>query len=360
MGGLILDSHDQDQLRISGDQVVSFPMATTLITGAAGFIGSHLCRYLLENEGTDCVVALDALTYAGSEANIADLVDPRFVFVKGSIGDRDLVRNLFLDHEIDRVVNLAAETHVDRSIVDPVSFVRTNVEGTLVLVQEAITAWSGRDDVLFYHVSTDEVFGALGPTGAFVESSPYSPRSPYSASKAAADHLVRAAGETYGLRYIISHAANNYGPFQFPEKLIPLTINKVLRGERVPIYGKGENIRDWLYVEDHCRGIAAVLANGQVGESYCIGGDQEFTNLELVGMLLDELDRARSVDVGTSRGLISFVTDRPGHDFRYAMDSSKAMNLGWSPSVKIEEGLCKTVAWYLNNECWCERALAQL
>ncbi len=333
-------------------------MKTSLVTGAGGFIGSHLCRHLLENEPDHAIVAIDLLTYAGTEENIADLQNhPHFCFKKGDIGDREWIRDLFETHGFTRVINLAAETHVDRSILDPVVFVRTNVEGTLVLIQEALKAWGDRDDVLFYHVSTDEVFGALGPTGYFKESTPYAPRSPYAASKASADHLVRAAGETYGLPYIISHAANNYGPNQFPEKLIPLTISKVLAGEPVPVYGKGENVRDWLFVRDHCRAIATVLDNGQLKESYCIGSDHELRNIDLVQNLLDELDRARGLPIGQSRELISFVKDRPGHDFRYAMDSSKVEALGWKPQIGIEEGLRETVAWYLDNQEWSQRAL---
>jgi dTDP-glucose 4,6-dehydratase len=307
---------------------------------------------LAENPGFD-LVALDALTYSGSLTTLETVLDhPHLAFVHGDIRDRDLVREVFAEHRPTGVIHLAAESHVDRSIVDPLAFVETNVVGTVVLLQEASRAWSGAGG-RFHHVSTDEVFGELGATGKFDESTPYAPKSPYSASKAASDHFVRAWGSSYGLDYVITNCTNNYGPYQFPEKLIPVAILRALAGESVPMYGKGENIRDWLYVEDHCRALALVYREGKSGVTYGIGGESEVTNLELVRTILEILDDERGVSTGTSAGLIEFVDDRPGHDYRYAMDISRIRtDLGWSPTTTLEDGLRATVRWYLDNLDW--------
>ncbi|MCB2224385.1 MAG: dTDP-glucose 4,6-dehydratase [Actinobacteria bacterium] len=327
-----------------------------LVTGAAGFIGSNLVRHLLERWPDRRIVGYDLLTYAGHLSNLADVMDhPRHTFVRGDVADRESVAKVFAEHDIDGVMHLAAESHVDRSIVDPMAFVRTNVVGTTVLLQEAARAWEGREGVRFHHVSTDEVFGALGAEGRFDEHTAYGPNSPYSASKAASDHFVRAWHETYGLPVVVTNCTNNYGPYQFPEKLIPVVVTRALAGERVPVYGRGENVRDWLYVGDHCDALALVFEEGATGETYCIGGDAEATNLDLVGMVLDAVDGARGAAVGTSRELIEFVTDRPGHDFRYAMDIAKIRaELGWEPSVGLAEGLARTVDWYLSHREWME------
>jgi dTDP-glucose 4,6-dehydratase len=323
-----------------------------LITGAAGFIGANLVRHLLERWPDEQVVSFDLLTYSGHLASLAEVLD-RHTFIHGDIRDRDAVRAVFEGHSIDGVVHLAAESHVDRSILDPLEFVETNVTGTVVLLQEATRAWGDRTDVRFHHVSTDEVFGALGTQGVFTESTPYAPNSPYSASKAASDHFVRAWHETYGIPVVITNCSNNYGPYQYPEKLIPLAITRALAGEAVPIYGDGSNVRDWLYVADHCDAVALVYEQGEVGQTYCIGGESEVPNLHLVEMLLDELDGARCLERGTSRPLIRFVTDRPGHDFRYAMGIDRIRaDLGWSPSVALADGLARTVRWYLANLDW--------
>ena len=325
-----------------------------LVTGAAGFIGSHLVRHLLTERPDWQVVGLDALTYAGNLESLADLNrHPRFRFVKGDICDAEAVRGLFGAEAIDGVFHLAAESHVDRSIAGPMAFVRTNVEGTATLLEAARAAWQGRSNCRFLHVSTDEVFGSLGATGRFDESTPYQPHSPYSASKAASDHMVRAWHDTYGFPSLVTNCTNNYGPYQFPEKLIPLVLLRAGRGEVVPVYGKGENVRDWLFVEDHCAALLRVFEAGELGGSYGIGGESECSNLALVELLLDLHDEAAGEAVGRSRKLISFVTDRPGHDFRYAMDISKIRReLGWSPRVTLREGLAQTVAWYLANGAW--------
>jgi len=325
-----------------------------LVTGAAGFIGSHLVRHLLASRPTWQVVGLDALTYAGNLESLADLNrHPRFRFVKGDICDAAAVRGLFGSEVIDGVFHLAAESHVDRSIAGPMAFVRTNVEGTATLLEAARAAWQGRDGCRFLHVSTDEVFGSLGPTGRFDESTPYQPHSPYSASKAASDHMVRAWHDTYGFPSLVTNCTNNYGPYQFPEKLIPLVLLRAGRGEVVPVYGKGDNVRDWLFVEDHCAALLRVFEAGELGGSYGIGGESECSNLALVELLLDLHDEAVGEPAGRSRKLISFVTDRPGHDFRYAMDISKMRReLGWSPRVSLRDGMAQTVAWYLANGAW--------
>ena len=330
---------------------------TILVTGGAGFIGSNLVGILRERYPDVGVVTLDNLTYAGNVQNLRDVWgDPKHTFVKGDITDPHIVEEIFASHDVNAVFHLAAESHVDRSIVGPMAFVKTNVEGTAVLLRAAQRAWEGRDDVRFIHVSTDEVFGSLGPEGAFTETTPYSPRSPYSASKASSDHLARAWHETYGLPVLVTNCTNNYGPFQFPEKLLPVVITRAVAQEPVPVYGAGDNIRDWLYVTDHCDALIEVYEKGRVGETYCIGGECELANLSLVERLLDATDEALERDVGASRELIQFVTDRPGHDFRYAMDISKIRSeLGWSPKVSIEEGLKATVRWYLDNGEWYDQ-----
>lgn len=327
-----------------------------LVTGAAGFIGSNLIHHLLERWPERHLVSFDALTYSGSLLSLElALSHPNHSFVKGDICDRDAVRAVFEEHDIDGVMHLAAESHVDRSIVDPMAFVRTNVDGTVTLLQEATNAWKDRDHVRFHHVSTDEVFGSLGAEGAFDEATSYSPNSPYSASKAASDHFVRAWNETYGLDVVLTNCTNNYGPYQFPEKLIPVVLTRAMEKRDVPVYGAGSNVRDWLFVEDHCDALATVFERGKTGETYCIGGEAEVSNLELVYALLDEFDRSVGNEASDSRGLVTFVEDRPGHDFRYAMDIGKIRDeLGWQPSVTIKEGLARTVRWYLDNRSWLE------
>jgi dTDP-glucose 4,6-dehydratase len=334
---------------------------TVLVTGAAGFIGSHLVKHLRDAWPDRRVISLDALTYAGSRDNLAELDgDPHHTFVEGDVADRDLVAGLFSEHSITGVFHLAAESHVDRSIAEPLAFVQTNVVGTVVLLQEAQCVWGDRRDVRFLHCSTDEVFGALGETGEFRETTAYDPSSPYSASKAAADHFARAWHRTYGLPVVITNCTNNYGPYQFPEKLIPVVITRALGGEPVPVYGRGENVRDWLHVADHCRALRLVFESGAVGETYCIGGESPARNIDLVTTILDEIDRLRGAAPGTSRALISFVTDRPGHDFRYAMDITKIRrDLAWTPAIPLTDGLRDTVRWFLDNQPWCSRARAR-
>lgn len=327
-----------------------------LVTGAAGFIGSNLVEHLLRRMPEQKIVSFDALTYSGHVQSLEGVMDhPQHTFVKGDICDRDSVRSVLSEHAVTGILHLAAESHVDRSIVDPMAFVRTNVDGTVTLLQEAAEFWGDRQDVRFHHVSTDEVFGSLGPTGEFDEATSYKPNSPYSASKAASDHFVRAWHETFGLPVVITNCTNNYGPYQFPEKLIPVVLTRALARQAVPVYGDGSNVRDWLFVEDHCDAIATVFEKGAVGETYCVGGEAEVSNLDLVHSLLDQVDLAIGNEAGTSRKLVSFVTDRPGHDFRYAMDISKIRReLGWSPSVTLDEGLGRTVRWYLDNQDWVD------
>lgn len=326
---------------------------TILVTGAAGFIGSNLTRHMLEKSVDTEIVALDALTYSGSLSTIEDMLDhPRMSFVHGDIRDRDLVREVFAQHKPDGVIHLAAESHVDRSIVDPLAFVETNVVGTVVLLQEATESW-GSSGGRFHHVSTDEVFGELDDEGKFDEETPYAPKSPYSASKAASDHFVRAWGNSYGLDFVITNCTNNYGPYQFPEKLIPVVITKALAGEKVPVYGQGRNVRDWLFVEDHCEALKLVYERGRSGATYGVGGETESPNLELVRLTLEILDGELGKPAGTSTALIEFVDDRPGHDYRYAMDIGLIKGeLGWSPRTTLRDGLGATVRWYLSNPDW--------
>ncbi len=327
-----------------------------LVTGGAGFIGSNFLQRMTPRYPEVTFVNLDLLTYAGNLMNLQGIEKaPNYCFVQGDIADADLVRRLFGEYGFTTVVHFAAESHVDRSILAPLDFVRTNTLGAVVLLEAARSAWqnaeAGRHR--FYHISTDEVFGSLGKEGLFSERTPYDPRSPYSASKAASDHFVRAYGHTYGLPVVLSNCSNNYGPFQFPEKLIPLTILNALQGNPVPVYGKGENVRDWLYVADHCEAIDTILHYGKAGETYTIGGNAERTNLELVHLLLDLVDAALQREPGTSRKLLRFVKDRPGHDFRYAMDFSRLeRELGWKPRHNLEEGLRKTIDWYIANPEW--------
>jgi len=328
-----------------------------LVTGGAGFIGSHLIRHLVNTYPDYHIVNLDELTYAGNLENLRDIEEaPNYTFQKGDILDIELLEQLFEDHEIDSVIHLAAESHVDRSITNPMGFIETNIVGTVTLLNAARTAWDDDfDDKRFYHVSTDEVYGSLGKTGFFTEETPYDPRSPYSASKASSDHLVRAYFHTYGLPVVLSNCSNNYGPNQFPEKLLPLMINNIQHKKELPIYGDGMYTRDWLWVGDHATAIDRVFHQGKTGETYNIGGDNEWTNIDLVHTLCDLMDDLLDRPQGSSRELITFVKDRPGHDRRYAIDASKIKReLGWQPTIQAEEGLRKTAEWYLANREWVE------
>ena len=328
-----------------------------LITGAAGFIGSHVLRLMVLKYPSYNFVNLDLLTYAGNLENISDLESaPNYTFVKGDICDEALVKSLFDTHQINSVIHLAAESHVDRSIEDPMAFIQTNVLGTVNLLNVAKEAWTGDfDGKLFYHVSTDEVYGSLGKIGLFTETTSYDPRSPYSSSKASSDHFVRAYGNTYGLPFVISNCSNNYGPNQFPEKLIPLFINNIVEEKALPVYGDGQYTRDWLYVIDHATAIDAIFHNGREGETYNIGGLNEWTNLDLIQLLCELMDEKLEREKGSSACLITYVKDRPGHDKRYAIDASKLCNeLNWKPSVDFREGLSKTIDWYLQNSEWLE------
>jgi len=320
-----------------------------LITGGAGFIGSKLLRHIVTSYPKYFIVCADALTYAADYSLIADLEGyPNYTFVKLDITDKVSVDELFQKYGFTHVIHLAAESHVDNSIKNPLAFARTNVLGTLNLLEGARTYFKDQA-CLFYHISTDEVFGSLGATGSFDEQTSYAPRSPYSASKASSDHFARAYGETYGLPYILSNCSNNYGPGQHLEKLIPTVISSILHQRPIPIYGTGANVRDWLYVEDHVSAIDTILHHGKVGETYCIGGDSELSNLQLAYLLVDEVDRQLGNTPGISKRLISFVEDRKGHDFRYAIDHSKlTKELGWEPETSLQEGLSMTVSWYLN------------
>ncbi|MDR0558664.1 MAG: dTDP-glucose 4,6-dehydratase [Prevotellaceae bacterium] len=325
-----------------------------LITGGAGFIGSHLVRLFVNKYPDYRIINLDKLTYAGNLTNLKDLENsPNYVFEKVDICDFSAVQTVFAKYSIDGIIHLAAESHVDRSIKDPFSFARTNILGTLSLLQAAKEAWQTFDGKLFYHVSTDEVYGSLGKEGFFTETTPYQPHSPYSASKASSDHFVRAFHDTYGLPTVISNCSNNYGPYQFPEKLIPLFINNIINNKPLPVYGKGENVRDWLYVVDHARAIDVIFHSGKIGETYNIGGFNEWKNIDLIRLMIKVTDILLGRPEGTSEKLITFVTDRAGHDLRYAIDSNKLKNeLGWEPSLQFEEGIEKTVRWYLDNSEW--------
>lgn len=326
-----------------------------LITGGAGFIGSHVVRRFVKNYPNYHIYNLDALTYAGNLENIKDIEEAsNYTFVKGDITDESFINSLFEKHQFDGVIHLAAESHVDRSITDPLAFVKTNVIGTMTLLNAAKTNWKDNfADKRFYHVSTDEVYGALGETGLFTEDTAYDPNSPYSASKASSDHFVRAYGETYGLPYVISNCSNNYGSYHFPEKLIPLFINNIIQEKPLPVYGDGNYTRDWLFVEDHAVAIDLVFHKGKNHETYNIGGFNEWKNIDLVRLLCQQMDEKLGRDKGTSEQLITFVKDRPGHDLRYAIDASKINEeLGWEPSVTFEQGLAKTIDWYLDNEKW--------
>lgn len=328
-----------------------------LLTGGCGFIGANHIRWLLANDPDVQIINLDKLTYAGNAESLRGLPASqakRHQLIEGDVADEKCVAQIFETHAPDTVIHYAAESHVDRSIDGPTEFIRTNIQGTFVLLHAARKAWENRSDVRFHHVSTDEVFGSLGADGYFVESTAYDPSSPYSASKAAADHLVRAWHRTYGLNVTITNCSNNYGPFQFPEKLIPLMVDKALRGEPLPVYGDGSNVRDWLFVEDHCQAVDTVIRNAPAGSDWVIGGNNEYSNLEVVHTICDSLDRREPLAAGQARrSLVTFVTDRPGHDWRYAIDSTKLRNeLGWSPSVSFEEGIERTIEWYLSNAAW--------
>ena len=330
-------------------------MQNILITGGAGFIGSHLTRLFVTKYPGYKIVNLDKLTYAGNLENLADIEDrSNYQFVKGDITDITFLKELFEIHQFTGVLHCAAESHVDRSITDPLEFVTTNVLGTASLLQTAKEHWKDNyEGKVFYHISTDEVYGSLGETGFFTEETPYDPRSPYSASKASSDHMVRAFWHTYKLPVKISNCSNNYGPFHFPEKLIPLCIHNIINNRPLPIYGKGENIRDWLYVEDHVAAIDLIFHEGKIGETYNIGGHNEWTNIDLVKELCRQMDQKLGRSPGESEKLITYVKDRAGHDLRYAIDASKLQHeLGWTPSLQFEEGISKTIDWYLNNTEW--------
>lgn len=333
-------------------------MKKILVTGGCGFIGSNFVRLALQGLPSCRVVNLDKLTYAGNPQNLADFAqDSRYRFVKGDICDRALIDTLFAEEQFDSIVHFAAESHVDRSIVGPGEFVQTNIVGTFTLLEGARAAWPGRQDVRFLHVSTDEVYGSLGATGSFSETTPYDPRSPYSASKAASDHLVSAYHHTYGLPTLITNCSNNYGPYHFPEKLIPLVIHNALHGKELPVYGDGRNVRDWLFVVDHCAAILRVLEQGRVGETYNIGGNSEKENIEVVQTVCDILDAKVGLlpDGAPRRSLIRFVKDRPGHDRRYAIDAGKIRReLGWEPTLTFEKGIAQTIDWYLSHAEWVE------
>jgi dTDP-glucose 4,6-dehydratase len=326
-----------------------------LITGGAGFIGSHVIRHFLTKYPNYHIYNLDVLTYAGNLENLKDIQSaPNYTFIKGDITDEGFINNIFEKYEFDSVIHLAAESHVDRSITDPLAFARTNILGTMVLLNAFTKLWKTNwEDRRFYHVSTDEVYGSLGNRGLFEETTPYDPNSPYSASKASSDHFVRSYGETYGLPYVITNCSNNYGPNQFPEKLIPLFINNIINKKPLPVYGDGNYTRDWLFVKDHAEAIDLVFHKGDLGETYNIGGFNEWKNIDLVKLLCKQMDEKLGRSTGSSSDLITYVKDRPGHDLRYAIDASKIhKELDWEPSVTFEEGLSFTIDWYLDNVEW--------
>jgi len=325
-----------------------------LITGGAGFIGSHLVKLMVEKYPDYKIVNLDALTYAGNLENLTDVENaPNYQFIKGDINDADFLDELFQTQNFDGVIHLAAESHVDRSIKDPLSFIKTNIVGTMNLLHAAKKHWGDFKGKRFYHVSTDEVYGTLGDTGLFTEETSYDPRSPYSASKASSDHLVRAYFHTYDFPVVISNCSNNYGPYQFPEKLLPLFINNIKQNKSLPVYGDGKYTRDWLWVEDHARAIDVIYHDGKIGETYNIGGHNEWKNIDIIHLLIKIMDELLDRPEGKSKDLITYVTDRPGHDRRYAIDATKLKDeLGWVPSLQMEEGLRRTAEWYLANSEW--------
>lgn len=331
-------------------------MQSILITGGAGFIGSHVVRLFVKQYPDYRIVNLDKLTYAGNLENLRDIEDaPNYVFEKGDIVDAEAMFALFEKYQFDGVIHLAAESHVDRSIANPMEFIHTNLVGTVNLLNAARHFWKDTSGKRFYHISTDEVYGSLGDEGLFTETTAYDPRSPYSAAKASSDHFVRAWHHTYGLPVVISNCSNNYGPNQFPEKLLPLFINNIINSKPLPVYGKGENVRDWLYVIDHARAIDLIYHKGQIGETYNIGGHNEWKNIDLIKVLCKIMDQKLSREAGTSEKLITYVKDRAGHDMRYAIDASKIQEeLGWKPSLQFEEGLSKTIDWYLANKAWMD------
>lgn len=332
-------------------------MKTILITGGAGFIGSHVIRLFVNKYPDYRIVNLDKLTYAGNLNNLKDIENkPNYEFVKGDIVDADFIQQLFEDRQFDGVIHLAAESHVDRSISNPTEFVFTNVIGTVNLLNSAKHIWKDNfEGKKFYHISTDEVYGSLGSEGMFTEETGYDPHSPYSASKASSDHFVRAYLDTFGLPSVISNCSNNYGSFQFPEKLIPLFIHNIKNNKPLPVYGKGENVRDWLWVVDHARAIDIIYHKGKIGETYNIGGFNEWTNIDLIKVMCKKMDEKLGREIGESEKLITYVKDRAGHDLRYAIDATKIKNeLGWKPSLQFEEGIEKTIDWYLENEKWLD------
>ncbi len=328
-----------------------------LITGGAGFIGSHVVRLFVNNYPQYQIFNLDKLTYAGNLKNLTDIEKaPNYQFLKVDLVDAKAIHQLFEEHQFDSVIHLAAESHVDRSITNPMDFVMTNVVGTVNLLNAAKECWKGNmEGKLFYHVSTDEVYGSLHDGGFFLETTPYDPQSPYSASKASSDHFVRAYHNTYKLPIVLTNCSNNYGPNQFPEKLVPLFINNIRNNKPLPVYGKGENVRDWLYVVDHARAIDTVYHQGKIGETYNIGGFNEWTNIDLIKVICKTMDKILGREAGESEKLITYVTDRAGHDLRYAIDANKIMNeLGWEPSLQFEEGIEKTIHWYMDNQQWMD------